>query len=133
MSEDIFGGYGVQIHLKEPDDFLKVKETLSRIGISSNKTKTLYQSCHIFHKRGQYVIIHFKELFAIDGKPTDITDVDLGRRNTICRLLEEWNLVSVDTPQMIADPTVDVRSIKILPYHQKRDWTIKAKYSIGNS
>jgi hypothetical protein len=129
--EDIFEGCGVEIHLNAPDDFLKVKETLSRIGISSNKNRTLYQSCHIFHKRGRYVIIHFKELFKLDGKATDITSEDLGRRNMICRLLQEWNLVNVDHPDQILDPVADIKGIKILPYHQKREWTIKTKYSIG--
>jgi hypothetical protein len=132
MGEDIFEGCGVEIHLDVPDDFLKVKETLSRIGISSNKNKTLYQSCHILHKRGRYVIIHFKELFKLDGKPADITNEDLGRRNTICRLLQEWNLLKVDSPDLILDPAADVKGIKILPYHQKREWTIKTKYQIGN-
>lgn len=123
----------VEIELAKPDDFLKVKETLSRIGISSNKTKTLYQSCHIFHKRGRYYIVHFKELFLLDGKQTDFTDTDYARRNTICRLLAEWGLVKLVDPNQIEDLQAEVRSIKILPFSQKNEWTIKTKYSIGNS
>ena len=132
MDERVIDDF-VEIELAKPDDFLKVKETLSRIGISSNKTKTLYQSCHIFHKRGRYYICHFKELFLLDGKPTDFSDTDYARRNTICRLLAEWGLVKLVDPQQIEDLQAEVRSIKILPFGQKKEWTLKTKYSIGNS
>lgn len=132
MSEGVLNEF-VEIELAKPDDFLKVKETLSRIGISSNKSKTLYQSCHIFHKRGRYYIVHFKELFKLDGKETDISDEDLGRRNTICRLLGEWGLVTLVDPSSIQEPQAEVRSIKILPYSQKKEWQVVAKYSLGNS
>jgi hypothetical protein len=131
MNEGVIDEF-VEVTLAHPDDFLKVKETLSRIGISSNRTKTLYQSCHILHKRGHFYIVHFKEMFKLDGKPTDFGEVDIGRRNTICRLLSEWGLLALVNPSQIETPQVEVRSIKILPFHQKRDWTIKTKYSIGN-
>jgi hypothetical protein len=130
MSEDIFRGVGVKINLFDPDDFLKVKETLSRIGVSSNRNKTLYPSCHILHKRGQYAILHFKELFKLDGKPTTITDEDVARRNTICRLIDEWGLAQVIDKNEIEDQ-LPVTSLKILPYHQKSQWTIVPKYTIG--
>lgn len=132
MSEDIFRGVGVKINLFDPDDFLKVKETLSRIGVSSNKTKTLYPSCHILHKRGQYAIVHFKELFKLDGKITNISDEDLARRNTICRLLDEWGLVDIVSKTEIEDQ-LPVTSLKILSYHQKNQWTIIPKYTIGSN
>jgi hypothetical protein len=131
MNEGVVNDF-VEIQLAKPDDFLKVKETLSRIGVSSNKTKTLFQSCHILHKRGKFYIVHFKEMFLLDGKPTDFTEQDIARRNTICRLLEEWGLITICNPDAIAEPQAEVRSIKILPFHQKREWTIKTKYSIGN-
>jgi hypothetical protein len=130
MNEDIFRGVGVRITLFDPDDFLKVKETLSRIGVSSNKKKTLWPSCHILHKRGNYAILHFKELFHLDGKPTNISDEDLARRNTICRLLDEWGLLEVCDKSEIEDQ-LPVTSLKILPYHQKHLWTIIPKYTIG--
>lgn len=132
MSEGVLNEF-VEIELAKPDDFLKVKETLSRIGISSNKSKTLYQSCHIFHKRGRYYIVHFKELFKLDGKETDISDEDTGRRNTICRLLAEWGLVKLVNPAQIDQPQAEVRAIKILPFSQKNEWRVVAKYSLGNS
>jgi hypothetical protein len=131
MNESVINDF-VEIELAQPDDFLKVKETLARIGISSNKTKTLFQSCHILHKRGKFYIVHFKEMFMLDGKPTEFTEVDIGRRNTICRLLSEWNLIKIVNPDQIRDPQVEVRSIKILPFHQKREWNVQTKYSIGN-
>lgn len=130
MSEDIFRGTGVKITLFDPDDFLKVKETLSRIGVSSNRTHTLYPSCHILHKRGQYAILHFKELFQLDGKPTNINDEDIARRNTICRLLDEWSLLEVIDKKQIEDQ-LPVTSLKILPFHQKHLWKIVPKYTIG--
>lgn len=132
MNESVINDF-VEIELDHPDDFLKVKETLSRIGISSNKNKVLYQSCHILHKRGRFYIVHFKEMFLLDGKPTNFDETDRARRNTICRLLAEWNLVRLVNPRQIEEPQAAVNSIKILPYHQKNQWTLKTKYSIGNS
>lgn len=121
----------VEITIAEPDDFLKIKETLERVGMPDGDSKTLYQSCHIFHKRGKLYIVHFKELFKLDGKQTDITETDMGRRNTICRLLQEWGLITVVNPEQIEEPQVPVRTIKIIPYNQKRNWILKAKYSVG--
>ena len=120
----------VEVTIAKDDDFLKVKETLTRIGVASRKDKTLFQSCHILHKRGKYYIVHFKELFALDGKDTNISDEDIGRRNTIAKLLDEWNIVSVVRPEQIAE-TVAMNQIKILPYKEKNDWTLVAKYNIG--
>lgn len=120
----------VQITLKESDDFLKVKETLTRIGVASKKNNTLYQSCHILHKQGKYYIVHFKELFALDGKPSDINEDDVSRRNTIAKLLAEWGLLAiVDTS--IVEPADSMSSIKIIPFSQKKDWNLVAKYNIG--
>ena len=121
----------VEVKLKEDDDFLKVKETLTRIGIASRKEKKLFQSCHILHKQGKYYIVHFKELFALDGKPTNISENDLERRNTIANLLHEWELVKLVIPEK-AQPTVPIRQLKILPFAEKEDWDLQAKYSIGN-
>jgi len=120
----------VEVVLKEPDDFLKVKETLTRIGVASKKSNTLYQSCHILHKQGKYYIVHFKELFALDGKPTDINPDDISRRNTITKLLQEWGLVSVVKADQI-EPADSISSIKIIPFGQKKDWNLVAKYNIG--
>ena len=121
----------VEVKLKEDDDFLKVKETLTRIGIASRKEKKLFQSCHILHKQGKYYIVHFKELFALDGKPTNISENDVERRNTIANLLHEWELVKLVDPEK-AQPTVPIRQLKILPFGEKDDWYLQAKYSIGN-
>lgn len=120
----------VQVSLKESDDFLKVKETLTRIGVASKKNNTLYQSCHILHKQGKYYIVHFKELFALDGKPTDINEDDLSRRNTIALLLQEWGLVKIENEQ-VTQPADSLSSIKIIPFSQKKDWNLVAKYNIG--
>lgn len=120
----------VQITLKESDDFLKVKETLTRIGVASKKNNTLYQSCHILHKQGKYYIVHFKELFGLDGKPNDINEDDLSRRNTIAKLLAEWGLLGIVNPK-IAEPADSMSSIKIIPFSQKKDWNLVAKYNIG--
>lgn len=120
----------VQITLKESDDFLKVKETLTRIGVASKKNNTLYQSCHILHKQGKYYIVHFKELFALDGKPSDINEDDLSRRNTIAKLLAEWGLLSIVSPSIV-EPADSMSSIKIIPFSQKKDWNLVAKYNIG--
>lgn len=130
--EDIFRGIGIEITLKDPSDFLKVKETLTRIGFASKKENILYQSCHILHKRGRYAIVHFKELFLLDGKKTDITENDIGRRNTIARLLGDWGLVVVLDPKKIEEPTVTMNQIKVVPYREKSNWSLQPKYAIGN-
>ena len=121
----------IEVRLKEDDDFLKVKETLTRIGIASRREKKLYQSCHILHKQGKYYIVHFKELFALDGKPTNLSKNDIERRNTVVNLLHEWDLVEIVNPQK-AQPTVSIRQMKILPFSEKPEWDLQAKYSIGN-
>ena len=121
----------IEVKLKEDDDFLKVKETLTRIGIASRKEKKLFQSCHILHKQGKYYIVHFKELFALDGKPTNLSENDIERRNTVVNLLHEWDLVEIVNPQK-AQPTVSIRQMKILPFSEKPEWDLQAKYSIGN-
>lgn len=125
---DIFKGVGVEVFLKTPDDFLKIKETLTRIGVASKKDKTLYQSCHILHKRGRYAILHFKELFRLDGKETDISEEDISRRNSIALLLDEWGLLEVKDNE---DIEVDLKQIKIVPYKEKNEWKLESKYSIG--
>ena len=130
--EDIFRGIGVEITLKDPSDFLKVKETLTRIGFASKKENILYQSCHILHKRGRYAIVHFKELFLLDGKKTDITENDIGRRNTIARLLNDWGLVVIVESKKIEEPTVTMNQIKVVPYREKSNWSLQPKYAIGN-
>ena len=121
----------IEVRLKEDDDFLKVKETLTRIGIASRREKKLYQSCHILHKQGKYYIVHFKELFALDGKPTNLSQNDIERRNTVVNLLHEWDLVEIVNPEK-AQPTVSIRQMKILPFAEKPEWDLQAKYSIGN-
>ena len=121
----------VEITLEEEDDFLKVRETLTRIGVSSRTENKLYQSCHILHKRGKYYIVHFKELFALDGLPTDISETDLGRRNTIISLLEEWGLLSIVDSSKVKEPKVSLAQIKIISYNDKKDWELVPKYHIG--
>ena len=121
----------LEVTLAKDDDFLKVKETLTRIGVSSRKESKLYQSCHILHKRGKYYIVHFKELFALDGLPTNLSDEDLGRRNTITNLLEEWELLSIVEPEQSEEPLTPINKIKILPYKEKGDWELCPKYHIG--
>lgn len=122
----------VEVTLNEQDDFLKVRETLTRIGVASKKDRTLFQSCHILHKRGQYYIVHFKELFALDGKPTDITENDLARRNAIINLLQDWGLVTVVRPQQTEVPTpIFLSQVKILSHKEKDDWELVPKYNIG--
>ena len=130
-SEDLFEGYGVEITLKERDDFLKVKETLTRLGVSSRRENKLYQSCHILHKRGKYAILHFKELFSLDGLDSDISDTDVGRRNTIVKLLVEWGLVKVVDDEEYAEPQVSLAQLKILPHSEKKNWELIPKYHIG--
>ena len=118
----------LEIQLKEPDDFLKVRETLSRIGVASRKERTLYQSCHILHKQGRYFIVHFKELFALDGKSTNIVSNDINRRNTIANLLSDWGLVNIVGE---LGETAPLSQIKVLSYKEKNEWTLETKYSIG--
>jgi hypothetical protein len=122
----------VEVTLDEKDDFLKVRETLTRIGVASKKDRILYQSCHILHKQGKYYIVHFKELFALDGKPTDISENDLSRRNAITKLLSDWGLVRiVNTRQVEEPPPIFLSQIKILSHKEKNDWELTAKYNIG--
>lgn len=120
----------VEVTLKQPDDFLKVKETLTRIGVASKKSNTLFQSCHILHKQGKYYIVHFKELFALDGKPSDFTEEDQSRRNTIANLLEEWELVDIVNAEKVANAG-SLSTIKVIPFNQKGEWELVAKYNIG--
>lgn len=123
----------VEVTLVEPDNFLLVKETLTRIGIASKKTNTLYQSCHILHKQGKYYIMHFKELFLLDGKKnTDFSENDLARRNTIANLLEEWELIDIVNKKKTEEPVVPISHVKIIPFKDKANWQLVAKYSIGN-
>jgi hypothetical protein len=123
----------IEVTLREQEDFLKVRETLTRIGVASRKDKSLYQSCHILHKQGKYYIVHFKELFALDGKPTDFTTEDIGRRNTITNLLAEWNLVSIVESNMnsTSQPVTPLSQIKIISHKEKDEWDLIAKYNIG--
>ena len=120
----------VEVNLKEPDDFLKVRETLTRIGVASRKEKKLYQSCHILHKQGRYYIVHFKELFALDGKHANLTSNDVQRRNRITRLLADWGLISVVKPDSVVD-IAPLNQIKVLAYKDKGDWILEQKYNIG--
>lgn len=121
----------VEVKLQERDDFLKVKETLTRIGVSAKKENKLYQSCHILHKQGKYYIVHFKELFALDGKPSDISENDYARRNTIINLLSDWGLIEIVNRDTTVDPVAPMSQIKILPYKDKNNWELVAKYNIG--
>ena len=120
----------VEVTLSKDDDFLKVRETLTRIGVASRKNNTLFQSCHILHKQGKYYIVHFKELFALDGKPADFTDDDKGRRNTISKLLQDWGLVKI-VGGPADEPMAHLSKIKIIPQSEKGDWELIAKYNIG--
>ena len=129
--EDIFSGLGVEISLDEKDDFLKIRETLTRIGVSSRKEKKLFQSCHILHKRGRYAIMHFKELFILDGLDSDISESDIARRNTIVGLLEEWELLNILDSDVIDQPQASLAQIKIIPHKEKGDWELVPKYHIG--
>mgnify|MGYP001586587441 CR=1 FL=1 len=121
-----------EIELNDDEDFLKIRETLTRIGIASRKDRTLYQSCHILHKRSRYYIVHFKELFALDGKPTNFSDNDLGRRNSIVNLLAEWGLLTLVDAKKTSEPIVPLGQIKIIAHKDKSDWDLVAKYNIGN-
>ena len=118
----------VEVSLQEQDDFLKVRETLTRIGVSSRKEKVLYQSCHILHKQGRYYIVHFKELFALDGKPSNLTENDIQRRNAIAKLLEEWGLIN---PTLLTDNIAPLHQIKIIAFKEKDEWQLITKYNIG--
>ena len=118
----------LEVGLNEPDDFLKVRETLSRIGVASRKERKLYQSCHILHKQGKYYIVHFKELFALDGKNTNLSDNDIARRNTISKLLSDWGLVTIISELREVAP---LSQIKIISFSEKNEWTLETKYNIG--
>jgi len=120
----------VEVVLKEPDDFLKVRETLTRIGVASRKERKIYQSCHILHKQGKYYIVHFKELFALDGKHTNFSLNDLQRRNRIAQLLSDWGLISIVTPEKVED-LAPLNQIKVLAFKDKDEWTLESKYNIG--
>jgi hypothetical protein len=121
----------VEVTLNEKDDFLKVRETLTRIGVASKKEKILYQSCHILHKQGKYYIVHFKELFSLDGKPTDLTENDIARRNTVANLLEDWELLKIVNKEQTKEPTVSLSQVKIISHKEKADWELIPKYNIG--
>ena len=122
----------VECTLENPDDFLKVRETLTRIGVASRKDKILYQSCHILHKQGRYYIVHFKELFALDGKPTNFSENDQARRNTIANLLSEWGLIALVNPNSSSELVVPLNQLKILSFKEKDQWDLTAKYNIGS-
>jgi hypothetical protein len=133
MSEESFNWSPdkmLEVTLNQPDDFLKIRETLSRIGVASRKDKTLFQSCHILHKQGKYYITHFKELFALDGKKSTLTANDIQRRNTIALLLQDWNLIDVSDKKKTEDKA-PLSQIKVLPFKEKNEWNLSAKYNIG--
>ena len=121
----------IEVTLPDPDNFLKVRETLSRIGVASKKDKTLYQSCHILHKRGRYAIVHFKQMFLLDGKTSDFSEEDRARLHTIANLLNEWGLVELVDPERSADPVAPLSMIKIISHKEKHDWNLVTKYNIG--
>lgn len=127
---DIQGYLPLEVTLPNPDDFLKVRETLTRIGVASKKDQVLYQSCHILHKQGRYFIVHFKELFALDGKQADLTDNDIERRNTIAKLLSDWGLIKVKDAEMF-NRLAPLSQIKIVSYKEKGNWNLQTKYNIG--
>lgn len=128
---NLLDGYvPLEVELKSADDFLKIRETLSRIGVASRRDKVLYQSCHILHKKGRYYLVSFKELFALDGKPTDLSQNDLQRRNTIAKLLADWGLLIVVEPNEFTD-MAPLTQIKVLSFREKSEWTLQTKYSIG--
>ena len=128
MNEDF--NYGIKVILKEPDDFLLIKESLTRMGVASNKTKTLFQSCHILHRRGEYYIMHFKEMFKLDGRPSNIDVEDYQRRNLVAHLLEDWGLLTVIEPDKYIDKA-NMNAIKVLSYSDKNEWSLCQKYTIG--
>lgn len=121
----------VEITFDNPDNFLLIKETLTRVGIASKRDNILFQSCHILHKKGRYAVVHFKELFLLDGKEADFNDTDKGRRNTIANLLEEWGLFKIVDKKKTADPLTPLSQIKVLSFTEKRNWDLQAKYTIG--
>tara|TARA_B100000925_G_scaffold290688_1_gene276489 strand:+ start:1454 stop:1873 length:420 start_codon:yes stop_codon:yes gene_type:complete len=121
----------LEVTLREPDDFLKVRETLTRIGVASRKEKKLFQSCHILHKQGRYFIVHFKELFLLDGKKANLDETDIGRRNTIATLMSDWGLINIENKQL-AENQAPLRQIKIIPFKEKNEWELCPKYNIGN-
>ena len=121
----------LEITLNEPDDFLKVRETLTRIGVASRKDKNLFQSCHILHKQGRYFIVHFKELFLLDGKKSNLEENDIARRNTIAQLMSDWGLITIDSGRKV-EPLAPMRQIKIIPFKEKNTWELCPKYNIGN-
>lgn len=127
-NDDIFNGYGIEVNLNK--DFNIILETISRIGFAGKLSKKLYQSCHIFHKKGRYAIMHFKEMFAFDGKPSNITEDDIARRNRIALLLEQWGLVTIIHPEDITE-VADISNIKVVKSAEKKDWTFEQKYSLG--
>lgn len=122
----------LEVTIKQPDDFLKVRETLTRIGVASRRDNTLFQSCHILHKQGRYFIVHFKELFLLDGKKSNLETTDMERRNTIATLLQDWGLVSIVNPE-VAQDCAPMRQIKIISYKEKSKWNLQPKYNIGNN
>lgn len=122
----------VEVRLKNAEDFLKVRETLSRIGLASKKENTLYQSCHILHKQGKYYIVHFKELFLLDGKDSSLSDGDVARRNRIIHLLDEWELIEIVDYKKVEDPIAPLNQIKIIPFKEKDQWNLVTKYTIGS-
>lgn len=129
--DDVFDGLGIEVTLKNKEDFLKIVETLTRIGIVSKKDKTLFQTANLLHKKGKYAIMHFKEMFALDGRNTDISDNDIARRNTICRLLKEWELLEIVDEEEIKEPQVNVSEIKILSFSEKNNYNLVQKYKVG--
>ncbi len=133
-NHDVFSGLGIQIKFDEYNDFLKIKETLTRIGVESKRNNSLYQSCHILHKKGYYAILHFKELFKLDGKFSDITSTDLQRRNTIAKLLNEWGLIDVIDEQIFYNDNefLPMNKVKIISFKDKNKWNLESKYTIGD-
>ena len=121
----------IEVKIAEEEDFLKIKETLTRIGVASRKEKKLYQSCHIFHKQGRYFIVHFKEMFTIDGKPSNFSEEDKARRNKIISLLQDWGLLRVVESDKISDPQASMSQIKIINHKEKDEWTLETKYNMG--
>jgi len=121
----------IRVELNQQEDFLKIKETLTRIGVASKKDKTLYQSCHILHKQGSYYIVHFKELFMLDGKPSNFSDEDRLRRNTIATLLEQWGLLKITSTENVSEGLAPISQVKILSHKEKDEWELVAKYNIG--
>jgi len=130
-NEDIFEGYGVEVKLNDPENFLKIKETLTRMGVSSKNQNKLYQSCHILHKRGRYAILHFKELLALDGLESDADETDIGRRNVITALLAEWGLLDIIDKSKASEPVISIKQLKIIPHKEKSQWELIPKYHVG--